>query len=64
MVIGLENVESGKIHSIFIDRFLPSKDSTVEQKLYWEIDKYFSIGSIIQKENQPEKSHMLRVEWK
>src|SRR4030095_10499858 len=43
IVITLADVSSGKVQSIFIDRYLPSKDSTVEQKLFWEIDKYFSI---------------------
>ncbi len=63
IVITLSDVSSGKVQSIFIDRFIPSKDSTVEQKLFWEIDKYFSIGSIIEKENQPEKTRFTKVAW-
>jgi hypothetical protein len=63
MVITLADDASGKVQSVFIDRYLPSKDSTVEQKLFWEIDKYFSIGSIIQKENQPDKTHFTKVAW-
>ena len=63
IVITLADVSSGKVQSIFIDRYLPSKDSTVEQKLFWEIDKYFSIGSIIEKENQPDKTHFTKVAW-
>jgi len=62
-VITLADDASGKVQSVFIDRYMPSKDSTVEQKLFWEIDKYFSIGSIIQKENQPDKTHFTKVAW-
>jgi nitrous oxide reductase accessory protein NosL len=63
MIITLADGSSGKVQSIFIDRYIPSKDSTIEQKLFWEIDKYFSIGSIIEKENQPEKTHFTKVAW-
>ena len=63
LLLALADVSSGKVQSIFIDRYIPSKDSTVEQKLFWEIDKYFSIGSIIEKENQPEKTHFTKVVW-
>lgn len=63
IVIALADVSSGKVQSIFIDRYISSKDSTIEQKLFWEIDKYFSIGSIIEKENQPDKTHFTKVTW-
>ena len=63
IVIALADVSSGKVQSIFIDRYISLKDSTVEQKLFWEIDNYFSIGSIIEKENQPEKTSFTKVVW-
>jgi hypothetical protein len=63
MIVTLADVSSGKVQSIFIDRYIPSKDSTIEQKLFWELDKYFSIGSIIEKENQPDKTHFTKVTW-
>jgi hypothetical protein len=63
IVIALADVSIGKVQSIFIDRYMPSKDSIVEQKLLWEIDQYFSIGSIIEKENQFEKTHLIKVAW-
>jgi hypothetical protein len=63
IVIALADASNGKVQSIFIDRYIPSKDSTVEQKLFWEIDNYFSIGSIIEKENQPEKTRFTKVAW-
>src|SRR6186713_772650 len=63
IVIALADVTNGKVQSMFIDRYIPSKDSTIEQKLFWEMDKYFSIGSIIEKENQPDKTHLTKVTW-
>jgi len=63
IVIGLADISSGKVQSIFIDRYIPSKDSTIEQKLFWEVDKYFSIGNIIVKDNQPDKTHFTKVTW-
>ena len=63
MVITLADASNGKVQSIFIDRYIPSKDSTIEQKLFWEVDKYFSIGRIIEKENQPDKTHFTKVTW-
>lgn len=63
IVVTLADDASGKVQSIFIDRYIPSKDSTIEQKLFWEVGKYFSIGSIIEKENQPDKTHFTKVAW-
>ena len=63
IVIALADVSNGKVQSIFIDRHMSSKDSTVEQKLFWELDQYFSIHNIIEKENQPEKTRFTKVAW-
>jgi hypothetical protein len=63
-IIKLEDISGGNVHSIYIDRFIQNKDSSVQQKLYWEIDKHFSVGNIIQKNNAPETTHQLKVEWK
>lgn len=63
IIVNVSDLANGKVQSIYIDRYLPSGDSTIEQKLYWEIDKYFSIGSIITKENQPEKTHLTKIAW-
>ncbi len=63
VIIGLSDLSNGKVKSIYIDRLLPKSDSTLEQKLFWEIDKSFSVANIIQKENQPDKTHRLQVAW-
>jgi hypothetical protein len=63
IIIGLADISNGNVKSIYIDRYIPSKDSTIEQKLFWEIDKYFSIGTIVQKTNQPDKTHFTKIAW-
>jgi hypothetical protein len=63
IVIALADVSSGKVQSIFIDRYIQIKDSTIEQKLFWEIDQYFSIHNIIEKENQSEKTRFTKLVW-
>lgn len=63
IIVGMDGQSNGKVQSIFIDRAINSADSTIEQKLFWQIDKYFTIGTIITKENQPEKTSYTKVEW-
>ncbi len=63
IIISLSSTTNSTVQSIFIDRYISIGDSTIQQKLLWEIDKYFSIGSIIGKENQPEKIHTTKVTW-
>jgi hypothetical protein len=63
IIIGLADIANGNVKSIYIDRYIPSKDSTIEQKLFWEIDKYFSIGTIVQKTNQPDKTSFTKIAW-
>lgn len=63
MVIDVADVSNAKVQSIFIDRNIPSNDSIIEQKLFWQIDKYFTINTAIIKENQPEKTHFIKVIW-
>lgn len=63
IIISLSPTTNSTVQSIFIDRYISKGDSTIEQKLFWEIDKYFSIGSIIEKVNQPEKIHTTKVAW-
>jgi len=63
VIAGLADFSSGKVKSVYIERYLPSSDSTLEQKLFWEIDKSFLITNIVQRENQPDKIHRVRIEW-
>lgn len=61
--VGLSEISKGQVNSIFIDTYADAGDSTIEKKLVWEIDKYFTIYTTIQKQNQPEKNYFTKVEW-
>ena len=63
MIIDVADVSSAKVESIYIDRNITSKDSIIEQKLFWQIDKFFTINTAIIKENQPDKTHFIKVAW-
>jgi hypothetical protein len=63
IIIPLEELASGKVESIFIDRSVQIKDSSIQQKLFWQIDQYFQIGSIIQKGEAPETVHIIKIKW-
>jgi hypothetical protein len=63
IIAALADLSSGKVKNIYIERYLPSSDSTLEQKLFWEIDKSFQITNIIQKENKPEEIRRIKVDW-
>ncbi len=63
MIIGMADVSSGKVKSIFIDRYVNSGDSTIEQKLFWELDKFFTVDNLIQKDNHNDKYHYTKIAW-
>ncbi|HLF46798.1 MAG TPA: hypothetical protein VI548_10255 [Chitinophagaceae bacterium] len=63
IIIPLDELASGKVESIFIDRSVRVNDSSIQQKLFWQIDQYFQVVSIIQKGNEPEKVQITKVKW-
>jgi hypothetical protein len=63
IIVSISPTENSKVQSIFIDRYMSKGDSTIEQKLFWVLDNYFSIRNIIEKENQPEKILSTKVTW-
>lgn len=62
-IIGLADISNGNVKSIFIDSSKKSGDSIIEHKLFWEIDKSFSIQKAIIKETEPEKANYIMVAW-
>ena len=63
IIVSLSPTENSKVQSIFVDRYIANRDSTIEQKLFLVLDSYFSIQNIIAKENQPEKIITTRITW-
>lgn len=63
VMIEPDNQTGGKVKSIFISRLINNKDSTVEKKMYWQVDKRFQIATIVQKPNEAEKVQVLQIIW-
>jgi hypothetical protein len=63
LIVGLSDISNAQVNSIFIDTYMDAGDSTIEKKLVWEIDKYFTIYTTVQKENQAVKNYFTKVEW-
>jgi hypothetical protein len=61
--VDISDISNGHVQSIFIDTYKVSGDSTIERKLVWEVDKYFTIYTTVQKNNQPEKNYFTKVTW-
>jgi hypothetical protein len=56
--------EGGKIKTIYIDREIANKDSSVTKKMIWQVDEYFQVLTLKQFPGKPETSHILKVTWK
>lgn len=63
IIVPLDESSTGKVQSVYIDRWIQKKDTTIEQKLFWQIDKFFQTGNIIHTDNQPEKMKTMKVTW-
>ena len=61
LIVDLSEAGNGKVQSIFIETYKKLADTTIEQKLFWEIDKYFTI--LIEKGERQEKSEFVKVQW-
>lgn len=51
------------VSTIIINRFQPSKDSTVEKEMTWYVNSHFQVVTKIHKADQPEKIKILQVKW-
>ena len=63
IIIPMDEFTSGKVASIYMDRITQIKDSSIQQKLFWQIGHYFQIVNMIQKGNAPEKVSIVKVKW-
>lgn len=52
-----------KVSSIYIDRLIVNKDSSVQKKMIWLVDKSFQITTIKQVKEQPETTYTFKVLW-
>ncbi|HVT86938.1 MAG TPA: hypothetical protein VHD35_17175 [Chitinophagaceae bacterium] len=52
-----------KVKSFFIDEVISSKDSLVEKKMLWKVDESFQVATLIQKPEQPQTTHIIKIAW-
>ena len=52
-----------KVLSIIIDRGINTKDSSVQKKMLWQVDKSFQVTTISQKPGMPEVISTMKVSW-
>jgi len=52
-----------KVTSIIIERLVNTKDSLVQKRMLWQVDKSFQVTTIKQLPGQPETSSTFRVIW-
>jgi len=55
--------EGDQVKTIFIDRSFEDGSSSIQQKMLWEVNKWFRIVTITQKPNQPEQIKTVQVIW-
>ena len=52
-----------KVTSIIIDHVISNKDSSVQKRMLWQVDKSFQVTTIRQLPGQPETISTIRVIW-
>lgn len=55
--------EGDKLTTIFIDMIYANRDSSVEKRMLWEIDKYFQVRTRIEKPGKPAIEKTEKVTW-
>jgi hypothetical protein len=51
------------VKTIFIETATEKKNTSIKKKMLWEIDKWFRIVTITQKQNEPESIETIQVIW-
>jgi hypothetical protein len=60
---GMASEGKNVIRTIYIDKNISNKDSSVQKKLLWQIDKSFQVTIIKQLPGRPETNSTFRVTW-
>ena len=55
--------QGDKVNNFIIDLTIATKDSSVEKKLLWQVDKNFNVYSSVQKPGQTETIRRFKVIW-
>ncbi len=52
-----------KVNNIIVIREISNRDSFLQKKMLWQLDKYFQIVTTSQKVGKPEKTSVMKVTW-
>jgi hypothetical protein len=63
IIVPIDELATGKVQSIYFEQYIVKDSMSIEKKLFWQIDKYFQVGKIIQSRNLPEKISSTKVTW-
>jgi hypothetical protein len=59
----LINVAGDKVKSFIIEVEKNTKDSSVQKRMLWQVDRSFQIVTSLQKQGVPEKTSIMKVIW-
>jgi len=57
------DLQGDKVNNLIIDLTIATKDSSVEKKLLWQVNKSFNVYSSVQKPGQAETIRRFKVIW-
>lgn len=57
------DASGGKVRTIIIDYLLNNRDSIVQKRMLWQVDRSFLVTTIKQKAGQPESISTTKVIW-
>ena len=52
-----------KVNNIIVIREINNRDSFLQKKMLWQLDKYFQIVTRSQKKGEPEITTIMKVSW-
>lgn len=57
------NPAGDKVNNIIVVREISNRDSFLQKKMLWQLDKYFQVITTSQKKGQPEQTTIMKVSW-
>ena len=57
------NPSGDKVNNIIVVREISNRDSFLQKKMLWQLDKYFQVITTSQKKGQPEQTTIMKVSW-
>lgn len=58
-----DQVAGDKVVSFIIDTYISNKDSSIQKKLLWQVDKSFQVVTTVQKPAGEETNSIIKVLW-